>query len=94
MGDLTKANKALHYINGTKLEALTQKIAKNNTSGVKGVRKHKIKGKWYWEANIQLSKKRISKVFSSKEEAIKWRYLMEDKIYKPLLDEMKYIVGE
>lgn len=83
--DLTNANKALHYINGTKLEALTQKISKNNTSGFKGVRVKKVKEIFYWEANIQLSKKRYSKTFKTKEEAIKWRKEREEELYYPLL---------
>lgn len=85
MGDLTKANKALHYINGTKLEALNQRLSKNNTSGIKGVRKKIVKGKIYWEANIQLSKKRLSKSFCNIEEAKKWRKQKEEELYIPLL---------
>ena len=48
MRDLKKANEALHYTEGTKLEALKQRISKNNTSGAKGIAIKNIKEKTYY----------------------------------------------
>ena len=87
--DLTEANKHLHYINGTKLEALTQKLSKNNSSGIKGVAIRKIGNKIYYKASIQLARKRIEKRFDSLEEAKKWREEKEEELFKPLLQNAK-----
>lgn len=58
MEKLIEANKALHYINGTKLEALTQRISKNNTSGTKGVNKHTINRENILESRYTTSEKK------------------------------------
>lgn len=87
--ELDNANKSLHYINGTKLEALTQKVSKNNSStGIKGIsycysKNHK---RYVYKVSIQLAKKRYYKTLYSLEDAIKWRMEKEEKLYKPILD--------
>lgn len=92
--ELDKANKALHYVCGTKLEALTQKVSKNNKStGIKGVcyKYHKVLGKYVYQVSIQLARKRYYKLFYSLKEAIEWRNQKEEELYKPLLEkEIKY----
>lgn len=86
--ELDKANKCLHYVGGTKLEALTQKTPKNNKStGIKGISYifHKPLNKYVYKVSIQLAKKRYYKTFYTLDEAIEWRNEMEEKLYKPLL---------
>lgn len=87
--ELNKANSCLHYIKGTKLEALTQKVSKNNkTTGIKGISYsyHKPLKKFVYKTSIQLSKKRYYKYFYTLKKAIKWRKYMEEKLYEPILE--------
>lgn len=83
---LEKANAALHYTKGTKLEALTQKVSKNSTTKIKGVNIRRIKDKIYYRANIQLAKKRYEKLFIDIKDAISWRKMMEEELFEPLLE--------
>lgn len=88
--ELDKANKSLHYTLGTKLEALTQKVSKNNKSTkIKGISYiyHKPLKRKVYKASIQLAKKRYYKTFYSLEDAIQWRKEKEEELYKPLLEE-------
>jgi len=41
--------------------------------------------KEFWVANITKNKKRYSKDFKTKEEAIKWRLDMQNKLYKEVM---------
>lgn len=87
--ELDKANSCLHYIKGTKLEALTQNVSKNNkTTGIKGVSYsyHKPSKRFVYKTSIQLSRKRYYKMFNTLEEAIQWRKYMEEKLYEPILE--------
>lgn len=87
--ELEKANKSLHYAFGTKIEALTQRVSKNNKSTkIKGIScyYHKLLKKKVYKASIQLAKKRYYKSFYSLEEAVKWRKEKEKELYKPLLE--------
>ena len=88
--ELDKANSSLHYISGTKLEALTQTVSKNNKSTkIKGISYcyHKPLKRKVYKASIQLAKKRYYKMFYQLEDAIQWRKEKEKELYKPLLEE-------
>ena len=87
--ELDKANKSLHYTLGTKLEALTQRVSKNNkTTKIKGISYcyHKPSKRNVYKASIQLAKKRYYKIFYSLEDAIQWRKEKEEEFFKPLLE--------
>ena len=56
------------------------KRRKDNTSGVKGVFYSNNAGRWY--ATIQINNKKYSKSFINKEDAVKYRYYLEDKYQK------------
>lgn len=57
-----------------------RKLNSNNKSGTKGVILHKQSNKWM--AYITSNKKRYTKLFSKKEEAIIWRKDMENELHK------------
>lgn len=86
---LEKANKKLHYIKGTKLEALTQKVSKNNKSTkIKGItyKYDKNYKKYVYQVSIQLARKRYYKTLFTLEDAINWRKYMEEQLYKSILE--------
>lgn len=71
---------------GTRLNTLKRKKAKNNTSGTKGVYLHKKK----WAAYIYLRGKRIDLgYFDKKDDAIKARKEAEENYFKPILEKYK-----
>lgn len=57
-----------------------RKLSNNNTSGTKGVYYDKSSKKWV--ASITRNKRRISKTFKEKEDAIAYRKFLENKIQK------------
>lgn len=72
---------------GTNLSSISSKMLSTNKSGVKGVFYSKSKKKWI--ANLIFQKKRHSKAFENKEDAIKYRKELEDKYFKPILEKYK-----
>lgn len=57
-----------------------RKLSSNNTSGTKGVHYDKSSNKWV--ASITRNKRRISKTFQEKEDAIAYRKFLENKIQR------------
>nr|DAO60574.1 MAG TPA: hypothetical protein [Caudoviricetes sp.] len=75
-------------VNKTRLSNLTQKISRNNTSGVKGVYQDKASGKWV--ARIKFQRKTYSLGrFERLEDAAAARKKAEAELFKPVLDENK-----
>ena len=68
---------------GTNLSSISSKMLSTNKSGVKGVFYSENKKKWV--ANLIFQKKRCSKAFKNKEDAIKYRKELEDKYFNPIL---------
>ena len=58
---------------------MNKHLAKNNTSGVKGVVWQK--NDQGWSARIQKNGKRISRFFHNFDDAVKWRKDMEEKMF-------------
>ena len=79
------ANKYLK--DGTNLSSISSKMISTNKSGVKGVFYDKSKKKWI--ANLIFQKKRYSKAFENKEDAIAYRKELEEKYFKPILEKHK-----
>lgn len=78
---------------GTKIQSLTSKLFKNNTSGYKGVLWREKYQKW--ESTISLQgKRRFLGYFDNKEDAIKARQEAEEKYFKPIIEEYKNIESE
>ena len=70
---------------GTKLNALTKKISKNNTSGVKGVCFDTNEQKWIATMTFK-NKVVLKKYFKNKQEATNARREAEEKYFKPMLE--------
>lgn len=77
-----------HYILSTYVPALTQKVAKNNTSGHKGVSWEKSTSMWVVSIGYQNRIIRIGR-FSKLEDAIKAREAAEIKYFYPIIDNFK-----
>lgn len=75
-------NCKIDVTDGTKLGNLNEKLSKNNTSGVKGVSRHRDK----WLARIKIQRKTVYLgVFYSIEDAVKARKKAEEEYYQPIL---------
>ena len=70
---------------GTMLCLLTQKISKNNTSGIKGVYWNKRLRKWGVSIYFKKKRKHIG-YFDTLEDATKARALAEEEYFQPILD--------
>ena len=70
---------------GTKLDALTKKISKNNTSGVKGVSFDKNAKNWIALMTFK-NKVVLREHFKNKQDAINARKEAEEKYFKPILE--------
>ncbi|BDR66982.1 AP2 domain-containing protein [Clostridium tetani] len=89
-GDLKKANNKDRF-KGTKINNITMKVPKHNTSGYKGIYWNKEKKKW--EVRIELQgKRKFLGYFDSKEDAIKARKEAEEKYFKPIIEEYKSVI--
>lgn len=76
-----------NFVEGTNLTNLTQKLSKNNKTGVKGVFRGK-NGRYY--ASIMIARKRIHLgVYDTLEEAADAREEGEKKYYDPILEKYK-----
>lgn len=76
-----------NFVEGTNLTNLTQKLSKNNKTGVKGVFKGK-NGRYY--ASIMIARKRIHLgVYDTLGEAEDARKEGEEKYFKPIIDKYK-----
>ena len=83
-----RKNREKSYIEGTSINAITNKVRKDNKSGTKGIhwdKKHKswavrigFKGKRYYLGN-----------FKNLEDAIKARQEAEEKLYRPFIEKHK-----
>lgn len=74
---------------GTRLDHLSNKVTKQNTTGVRGVSYQKKKGKY--RAYIYFKNKCINLgEFTKLEEAAKARAKAEEKYYKPILEKYNY----
>lgn len=76
-----------NLIDGTNLQKIKQSKNKNNTSGVKGVYYSNTFKKWY--AKLTFKGKTYTKGFKSKKDAIKYRKVLEDKYFSPMLEKHK-----
>ena len=74
------------YVDGTSIPSLTQKISKNNKTGVKGVRWDKQRLKW--AASIYFKGKcyQLGR-FDDINDAIEARKMAEERLFKPMLEE-------
>ncbi len=83
------AKQALEYcIDNTNVRNLTSKLAKNNTSGVKGVHWDKVRNKWV--AQIEFKKKHyFLGRFSKKEDAIKARKKAEETMFDDFIEQLE-----
>jgi len=83
---------AEHYtFNGTVITTLTQKISKNNKTGVKGVFYDRQKNKFI--AGIMLQRKRIHLgSYETLEDAAAARAAAEAKYFKPIIEEFKELM--
>lgn len=80
--------KEMYLKDNTNLKAIqNNKIYSNNKSGIKGVFYSKVEKKWI--AFLTIKNKRYKKRFNNKEDAIKYRKLLEEKYFKPILDKYK-----
>ena len=74
---------------GTRLDHLSNKVTKQNTTGVRGVSYQKKKGKY--RAYIYFKNKRIDLgEFAKLEDAKKAREKAEERFYKPILERYNY----
>jgi hypothetical protein len=75
-----------HYIDGTKLESLTQKLSSRNTSGIKGVSYDKSRNKW--EAKIGFKGKTIHLGrYETIDLAKLARQKAEEELFQPIIEE-------
>ena len=78
--DTVNDNRKYNLRIGTQSDNMkNRKINSNNKSGYKGVILHKQSGKWL--GYITNNKKRTSKLFDKKEDAIAWRHNIEKKLF-------------
>ncbi len=79
----------MHYVENTCLERLTNKIYKNNKSGVKGVCWNKRLQKWQVQIRLKNHNYYIG-IYSNIEDAIDARKNAEKELFEPILEKYKY----
>lgn len=79
----------MHYVENTCLERLTNKIYKNNKSGVKGVCWNKRLQKWQVQIRLKNHNYYIG-IYSDIEDAIDARKNAEKEMFEPILEKYKY----
>lgn len=83
-----KGKEVAGYVEGTLVsEIMSEKLRKNNTSGVKGV--SYAAGKKMWRARLMLRGKEHSQYFKTKEEAIAYRKTLEKMFFEPIIERWK-----
>jgi len=75
------------HIDNTNIRIKNLNPAKNNTSGIKGVSYNKKIKKW--KAYLTFQKNTYYEFFEDKEDAIKYRKELEEKYFKPKIEEWK-----
>lgn len=79
----------MHYVENTCLERLTNKIYKNNKSGVKGVCWNKRLQKWQVQIRLKNHNYYIG-IYSNIEDATDARKNAEKEMFEPILEKYKY----
>ena len=74
-------------LKGRPCQIMSEKLRKNNTSGVKGV--SYAAGKKMWRARLMLRGKEHSQYFKTKEEAIAYRKTLEKMFFEPIIERWK-----
>ena len=74
------------YVDGTSIPSLTQKISKNNKTGVKGVSWNKQKMKWVAQICFKGKVHYLGR-FDDINDAIEARKMAEERLFKPMLEE-------
>lgn len=82
VGEYVKNN---HVMNNTNIKSLTANIAKNNTSGFKGIMWDKARKKWKAEITFQKKVYYLGR-YTKKEEAIKARQRSEKELFGNFLE--------
>lgn len=80
------------YIDGTSINAITNKVRSDNTSGVKGIYWNKRQKNWVVRIGFK-GKRYYIGAFKDLEDAKEARKEAEEKLYKPFLEEIKEGVG-
>lgn len=83
-----KKNREKSYIDGTSINAITNKVRSDNTSGVKGIYWNKRQKNWVVRIGFK-GKRYYIGAFKDLEDAKKARKEAEEKLYKPFLEEHK-----
>lgn len=83
-----KKNREKSYIDGTSINAITNKVRSDNTSGVKGIYWNKRQKNWVVRIGFK-GKRYYIGAFKDLEDAKKARKEAEEKLYKPFLEEIK-----
>lgn len=85
-----KILKDKYTMNGVRVDSLTRKTPKNNTTGFKGVSLTVRRGKKKFRAYIEIKGKRMELgLFDNLEDAVKARKEAEEKYHKPYIDAWK-----
>lgn len=85
---LNENRKKRTQVDGTIVQTLTQKVSKNNTSGIKGVSFDKTRKLWVAQIGFQGKNYSLGK-FKKIEDAEKARKDAEDRFFKPIIDKYK-----
>lgn len=85
---LNENRKKRTQVDGTIVQTLTQKVSKNNTSGIKGVSFDKTRKLWVAQIGFQGKNYSLGK-FKKIENAEKARKDAEDRFFKPIIDKYK-----
>lgn len=83
-----KKNREKSYIDGTSINAITNKVRSDNTSGVKGIYWNKRQKNWVVRIGFK-GKRYYIGAFKDLEDAKEARKEAEEKLYKPFLEEIK-----
>lgn len=83
-----KKNREKSYIDGTSINAITNKVRSDNTSGVKGIYWNKRQKNWVVRIGFK-GKRYYVGAFKDLEDAKAARKEAEEKLYKPFLEEIK-----
>lgn len=78
----------LSYVDGTSINAITNKVRSDNTSGVKGIYWNKRQKNWVVRIGFK-GKRYYVGAFKDLEDAKEARKEAEEKLYKPFLEEIK-----